>query len=310
MKEALVLLTQDFVDRMRTHFNVVLEEEHNERHHHRGEQEQEEVVSSHDKVNLNNFIGSICEDEYFDEQMEVQVRESIDGEKETLEGLFNRILNDFKKPTISWLQFLGHFSKRGRLQGYNEIEVSPSKEKVQFLTMAEQGLSQVNAQKEQEIKEEKLKRLRQLMKDRLDKKEDLVPKEGKGKYNITVPVAFEFDSREKKITIRERKLQQMLKEVKAKNEVVKTVFRANQIPRSTREPKYQRILQASENRRQELKRMSIAITKQNEKPFSFYERDMQRAKSVGASEFQIPECMKVPPFKASIIPWRVRAPLY
>lgn len=188
--------------------------------------------------------------------------------------------------------------------------MSPSKEKVQFLTMAEQGLSQVNALKEQEIKEEKLKRLRQLMKDRLDKKEDLVPKEGKGKYNITVPVAFEFDSREKKVTIREKKLEQMLKEVKAKNEVVKTVFRANQIPRSTREPKYQRILQANENRRQELKRMSIAITKQNERPFSFYERDLQRAKSQGASEFHIPECMNVPPFKASIIPWRVRAPLY
>ncbi len=275
MKEALVLLTQDFVDRMRTHFNVVLDEELQERLHHKGAEEQlEENASSNEKVNLNNFIGSLCEDEYFDEQLEMQVRESVDGEKETLEGLLNRILNDFKKPSISWLQFLGHFSKRGRLQGYNEIEVSPSKEKVQFLTMAEQGLSQVNAQKEQEIKEEKLKRLRQLMKDRLDRKEDLVPKEGKGKYNITVPVAFDFDSREKKVTIRERKLAQMLQEVRARNEVVKTVFRANQIPRTTREPKYQRIIQANENRRQELKRMSIAITKQNERPFSFYERDL------------------------------------
>jgi hypothetical protein len=56
--------------------------------------------------------------------------------------------------------------------------------------------------------------------------------------------------------------------------------------------------------------MSIAITKQNERPFSFYERDQQRAKSQSASEFHIPECMNVPPFKASIIPWRVRAPLY
>lgn len=285
MKEALVLLTQDFVDRMRTHFNVVLDEELQERLHHKGAEEQlEENASSNEKVNLNNFIGSLCEDEYFDEQLEMQVRESVDGEKETLEGLLNRILNDFKKPSISWLQFLGHFSKRGRLQGYNEIEVSPSKEKVQFLTMAEQGLSQVNAQKEQEIKEEKLKRLRQLMKDRLDRKEDLVPKEGKGKYNITVPVAFDFDSREKKVTIRERKLAQMLQEIRARNEVVKTVFRANQIPRTTREPKYQRIIQANENRRQELKRMSIAITKQNERPFSFYERDLQRAKSVEANE--------------------------
>ena len=65
----------------------------------------------------------------------------------------------------------------------------------------------MNALKEQEMKEEKVKRLTQLMEDRLGKKEDLVPKEGKGKYNITVPVAFEFDSREKKVTIREKKLE-------------------------------------------------------------------------------------------------------
>ena len=74
--------------------------------------------------------------------MEDVVRESLDGEKESLETLLYRLMNDFKKPNISRLQFLGHFSKRGRLQGYNEIDVSPSREKVQFLTMAEQGLAQ------------------------------------------------------------------------------------------------------------------------------------------------------------------------
>ena len=56
--------------------------------------------------------------------------------------------------------------------------------------------------------------------------------------------------------------------------------------------------------------MSIAMTKQNERPFSFYERDQQRAKSAGGADAVIPECMRVPPFKAGIIPWRVRAPLY
>ena len=56
--------------------------------------------------------------------------------------------------------------------------------------------------------------------------------------------------------------------------------------------------------------MSIAMTKQNERPFSFYSRDQERARSAGAYEFQVPDCMKVPPFKASIIPWKVRAPLY
>ena len=53
---------------MRTHFNVVYEEEQNEKHHQKANEEEEhENVSSNDKVNLNNFIGSIAEDEYFDE---------------------------------------------------------------------------------------------------------------------------------------------------------------------------------------------------------------------------------------------------
>lgn len=50
---------------MRTHFNVVFEEEQNEKHHQKDGEE--EVVSTNDKVNLNNYIGSLCEDEFFDE---------------------------------------------------------------------------------------------------------------------------------------------------------------------------------------------------------------------------------------------------
>ena len=42
------------------------------------------------------------------------------------------------------------------------------------------------------MKEENLKKLKSLIKSRLEYKEDLVPKEGKGKFNITVPVEFEF----------------------------------------------------------------------------------------------------------------------
>jgi arginine utilization protein RocB len=40
MKEALVMVTQDFVDRMRTHFNVVYEEEQNEKHHQNNEEQE------------------------------------------------------------------------------------------------------------------------------------------------------------------------------------------------------------------------------------------------------------------------------
>ena len=60
-----------------------------------------------------------------------------------------------------------------------------------------------------------MQKLHTLLKDRLDHKEELVPKEGKGKYNITVPVVFEFLNRQKeKKTIREQKVEEMIKEQK------------------------------------------------------------------------------------------------
>jgi hypothetical protein len=192
---------------------------------------------SQDKVHLENLVVSIYQDDYFEPLLSNVVRETVDGEKETLEQLLNRVLDDFKKPSISWLQFLGHFSKRGRLQGYNDIDISPSKEKVQFLTMAEQGLSQIDAQKQQELKEENLKKLKGLIKNRLEHKEDLVPKEGKGKFNITVPVEFEFLQRQKVKTIREQKLEQMIKEANDKEEYWKQYkILINEIPRSTKMP--------------------------------------------------------------------------
>lgn len=48
-------------------------------------------------------MGSIAEDDYFQDHMNEIVRESIDGDKETFEDLLNRVLNDFKKPEIAWL---------------------------------------------------------------------------------------------------------------------------------------------------------------------------------------------------------------
>lgn len=235
------------------------------------------------------------------------VRESLDGEKETLEQLLYRVMNDFKKPKISWLQFLGHFSKRGRLQGYNELDVSPSKEKVQFLLLAEQGLAQGGQAFSREEHEEKVKRMQANLAEKLDYKEELVPKDGKGKYNITVPVAFEFLNKTKEAkTIRERKVAAMIAESHSRDQEERCYqFKANEIPRSTQEPLYQRLLATNEARRQEVKRMSLAITKQREKPFSFYLRDQENAKRPRSSHSELH-----PPFKAAVIPWRVRAPLY
>lgn len=85
------------------------------------------------------------------------------------------------------------------------------------------------------MKEENLKKLKSLVKSRLEYKEDLVPKDGKGKFNITVPVEFEFLQRQKVKTIREQKLEKMIKEAKDKEEYWKHYkIPINEIPRSTK----------------------------------------------------------------------------
>ena len=59
--------------------------------------------------------------------MEKVVRVNIDGEKETLENLLNRVINDYGEELVTWIKFIGFFSKRGRLEGYYELNISPSK---------------------------------------------------------------------------------------------------------------------------------------------------------------------------------------
>lgn len=51
----------------------------------------------------------------------------------------------------------------------------------------------------------------------------------------------------------------------------------------------------------------MALTKEKEKPFTFYERDKNRVKN---DTPEIPECMRHVPFRANKIPWKVLIPLY
>jgi hypothetical protein len=39
------------------------------------------------------------------------------------------VLNEFKEESISWINFLAFFTKRGRYQSFAEISISPSKRK-------------------------------------------------------------------------------------------------------------------------------------------------------------------------------------
>ena len=83
----------------------------------------------------------------------------------------------------------------------------------------------------------------------LGKLNSKLAKDGKGKFDVTVPEPFEFDRRDKKKskTIREKKVEEMIKE--REHEVSKELGvrpTVNPIPRTTTEPLYEKILAANE----------------------------------------------------------------
>lgn len=91
-----------------------------------------------------------------------------------------------------------------------------------------------------------------------------------------MPKPFGFDLREKTRvkTIRERKVEEMVNEKKIEEEtIIRHQFRSKPIPPEVLIPRYKTIMEANMMRRLEVKKNSIAITKANERPFGFYERD-------------------------------------
>lgn len=69
----------------------------------------------------------------------------------------------------------------------------------------------------------------------------------KGKYGVTVPKPFAFDMRDKvKVkTIRERKIDEMVSEIKfAETALVKHQFRSKPVPPEVLIPRYQTIIEA------------------------------------------------------------------
>lgn len=125
----------------------------------------------------------------------------------------------------------------------------------------------------------------------------------KGKYGVTVPRPFNFDMREKikKKTIREQKVEEMVAEIRNEEHAAYNFqFRPKPIPPEVLIPRYKTIQESNDMRRMEVKKNSLAITKEREKPFSFYERD--KAKKALDQEEYLPWDLRKPSFKANPIP--------
>ena len=82
--------------------------------------------------------------------------------------------------------------------------------------------------------------------------------------------------------------------------IIKHQFRSKPIPPEVLIPRYQSIIEANEMRRMEVRKNSNVITKANERPFSFYERD--KLKQRLDPDDYLPYDLKKPGFKANPIP--------
>lgn len=137
--------------------------------------------------------------------------------------------------------------------------------------------------------------------------------DGKGKYRITIPEPFKFDKRDK---TKDKGTQQwrLEEDLRYKELVVdyeiSCQFKAKDIPKSTMEPRYQRIMETNEQWRLEVLWQSQAMTRANEKPFSFYQRDVanyEEKKNFVPDLEVMEDCGK---FKANPVPWYCKAFLF
>lgn len=95
----------------------------------------------------------------------------------------------------------------------------------------------------EEDSEMKLYRLTRSFKQKLVQKQNLVPKSGKGKYNVTVPVPFEFLHAEKGFSIRQRKVDNMVKEKEKEiDRALSFEYKAREIPKSVKTKKFTKLM--------------------------------------------------------------------
>jgi hypothetical protein len=104
-------------------------------------------------------------------------------------------------------------------------------------------------------KSEDLRRQSVTVDDYLRNNKSAEPKK-KGKYGVTVPLPFKFDTREavKPKTIRERKVEAMVMEKEMEEKSMMTnQFRCKPIPAAVLVPRYQQIQDKNEERRLKVK---------------------------------------------------------
>lgn len=144
-------------------------------------------------VQLDEICAYISEDDMFFELLTKPVRKPYEGNPEILENLLARMLTDHRGAQISWFQLLSYFSKRGKPSPeMNQLHASC----IDFAA-TQRSLATVEVSDDQKLIQ-KRDNLTKNLHQTLGYKSELVPKTGKGNYNITVPKPPSFMKRDAK----------------------------------------------------------------------------------------------------------------
>ena len=117
-QEVIVILAKDMLDKLKEVYDQCKEKAKKDLKGQERDQERDQ-----DEVEAEELVHSIAEDEYFENILDIVVRENLDGLKESLEGLLIRMKNTYRETFIQWHTFLGFFSKRGRLRDNEKVNL-------------------------------------------------------------------------------------------------------------------------------------------------------------------------------------------
>lgn len=143
------------------------------------------------------LIWSIDEDPFCHGKYDKEVRQSVDGDSETLEELLYRFNDKYNNPQspdqnmVDLYTFLGFFTRRGQLRDRENFKMQKKDdESIQRLSDLISRISDPDDETKRYNLEKNFNR------NLIDRKVDLVPKTGKGQYNVTVPQPFYATTRE------------------------------------------------------------------------------------------------------------------
>jgi len=82
----------------------------------------DKLIEQTNDVDREHYLVAVLEDAFFEPRLEVIVRESVDGERECLDFILERINTTHTEERISMTEFFSYFCRRGRLRD-NETAV-------------------------------------------------------------------------------------------------------------------------------------------------------------------------------------------